>query len=84
MANAKVDFVEVEKIVIEKQRTITLTLSSEEAQVLRDIIGGHVVGKFSTRRKLTKSIYDALDPITSMYHENDITGFIEFKEVNNG
>lgn len=73
-----------EKIIVEEHSVVTLTLSQEEAQVLRDLLGGHVLGKFNTRREITNDIYYALVPVTSSGARSDITGYIRFEEVNNG
>lgn len=73
-----------EKIIVEKHSVITLTLSQEEAQVLRDLLGGHVLGKLSTRRRITNDIFYALVPVTSSSSRLDITGYIRFEEVDNG
>lgn len=82
MAEARVETREVEKVVKEQVEEFILVLSRDEAQTLRDLIGGAVHGSIVvSRHRFTHSIWGALcrAGLTQHSEMDDYTGFVEFK-----
>jgi hypothetical protein len=60
MATAQKKIVTVKKVEEVEEEAVTLELSLDEAQLLRDLLGMHVIGPFEGRRALGHRIFETL------------------------
>lgn len=62
--------------------SVRLTLSKEEAELLRDIMGSITGSAAGSRRSLSDSIYRALNDITGLgdFYGDDIDRWLHFKD----
>lgn len=80
MAEASKETVTVQEPVYEDR--VTLVLTQQEAQVVRDILGSVSGAIGGSRRRLTDSIHGALQPFTeNRFSRRDFEGFIRFPET---